>query len=518
MVFIENIYIVLSVAILFTYIIPLIYTWLNMDFFTYVNAWDEETYLTYQGAIGSLKSPGYTLGAALTLLFQYLGLSGSVQNLLFDLILIPLMVFFLYKIFIYGKVPKGYAFVLAVVTLFASVLFNYANPLLSTAYPIRDVHFLMFGHENYASVLRTPNPELSYVIVLAALHFFLKTSKMIFLFLPLLFLYFYVAVPYEYFLSIYLVLRYIYKEYTWKNIIYASVIAFIILGLGMLMMDYLFIKGSHIEQLNDYYVRTRSFFMPLDALFSFLFIIGQYMVYRKEHTLLQKRLLQIQVLLFLSFVFIGNTQLISGYILSYKNYYDYSFSLLIGFALSIFIYSLLQSKIKGFVLHVVITSIVLTILLLNLASHRFHFSKMQYQIYMGGSVDNTTLAHILRDPQHALVDYLDYRAKIAYGKALTIAPPFSYHYIFSFIDKQCVFNPVLHNNAIYYLSKTSPNRYRDFRSMYETYMKSLRQSSMLPYGVMDYCKKSIYTNTNFFSVDVNRSMVWSYFPDYDKKK
>ena len=94
MVFIETIYIVLSVAILFTYIIPLIYTWLNMDFFTYVNAWDEETYLTYQGAIGSLKSPGYTLGAALTLLFQYLGLSGSVQNLLFDLILIPLMVFF----------------------------------------------------------------------------------------------------------------------------------------------------------------------------------------------------------------------------------------------------------------------------------------------------------------------------------------------------------------------------------------------------------------------------------------
>lgn len=507
--------IVLLILTVLSYIIPLLYAYFNSDFLLYVNAWDEETYLTYQGAIGTLKIPGYFLFAYITLFFQNIGISGSVENVIFDLFLIPLMIFMLYRIFVNYTDKQFYAFLFAVIVLFSSVLFNYANPLLSNLYPLRDLRFFMFGYENYASLLRTPNPQVSYFLLTVTLYFFQKTKKKILLFLPLPFIYFYVAVPYFYFLFIYVFITFFKKKITIKNLVISSLIAYSIIALGLILMDKLFLENSEIAMNSFVYLKTRQFFFPLNAVVTLVFLLVQYFFYRQQKNEYLLTLVYLQVYLFISFVFMGNFQLISGYLLSYKNYYDYSFSIMIGLSISLFIYSFIQSNIGSKIVNGIIFIFTLAILYCNLTSQGFYFSTMQYKIFTGGSTSQEELQQILSNPTYAIVDDLDYRAKIPYGKAHTIAPPFAYQYIYSFINTQCSYNKTLHNNAIQYINQTQPVKHKIYQKAYMDYMHSMKNSERIQFHNKGYCHKSLYLNSDYFLVDVNTTSIWSFFPRYD---
>ena len=80
--------------ILFT---PWIIAIINSNHLMYVNAWDEETYLTYQAGWGLLTRAGYTVDGLIIILFQELGLSGAETNLFFDLIVTPVTIVVLAK-------------------------------------------------------------------------------------------------------------------------------------------------------------------------------------------------------------------------------------------------------------------------------------------------------------------------------------------------------------------------------------------------------------------------------------
>ena len=67
-----------------SYAFPMIYAYFESVNFIYVNAWDEETYLSYQGALGALSVPGYWASGAIVYTLQHLGLSGGEVNILFD--------------------------------------------------------------------------------------------------------------------------------------------------------------------------------------------------------------------------------------------------------------------------------------------------------------------------------------------------------------------------------------------------------------------------------------------------
>src|SRR5512140_2665146 len=74
------------VAIIFgTFVVPWFIALASSPILTYSNAWDEETYLSYQGALAARNSPGY-LPLHLVVLLHRLGVSGSVQNCLLDLV------------------------------------------------------------------------------------------------------------------------------------------------------------------------------------------------------------------------------------------------------------------------------------------------------------------------------------------------------------------------------------------------------------------------------------------------
>ncbi|WP_037007265.1 hypothetical protein, partial [Pseudomonas asplenii] len=73
-----------------SYATPMLYAYFESINFIYVNAWDEETYLSYQGALGAMKIPGYWTSGATVYLLQNFGLSGGDINVLFDCLITPL--------------------------------------------------------------------------------------------------------------------------------------------------------------------------------------------------------------------------------------------------------------------------------------------------------------------------------------------------------------------------------------------------------------------------------------------
>jgi len=510
---IETIITFILVLFFASYIIPMLYAYISSDLFIYVNAWDEETYMTYQGALGTLKEPGYFPASFITLFFQRIGISGSMQNLIFDLVLIPIMTLLLYKVLLKFKIDHFYAFVFTVIILFSSVLFNYSNPWLVEIFPIRDIRFLMFGYESYATVLRSPNPQLSYLLVVLAIYIFQKNHKNFILFLPFPFLYFYVAVPYFYFLIIYLYIKKFNKEMNFSNIFKSSLFAYIFISLGLILMDKLFLQNSIIPTLSkEYYFRTHEIFIPLVSILSFLFVVFQYSIYLKRKKNILLILIYLQTCLFLAVFLIANLQLISGYILSYKNYYDYSFSILAGISISIFIYSLTQAFTNRYFLYFSILIFILPMLYMNFASQGFNFSKMQYKIYMGGTIPKSELNKIREDTTHALIDSLNFRSKVAYGIPMIVLPPFSYQYNFPFINKQCVYNQILYENAIKYIYENHPKSLNYFKNMYIGYTNSINKFNYAYSNKIPYCNQPLYSNPNFFLISVNTQKIWHYFP------
>jgi len=510
---IEIIILFMLVLIFFSYMIPMLYAYLSSNLFIYVNAWDEETYLTYQAALGLSTRPSHFTASLFTLFFQKIGISGSIQNLVFDFILIPIITILLYKILLKFKINHFYAFVFSIIILFSSVLFNYSNPWLVEIFPIRNIQFMMFGYESYASILRTPNPQLSYLLVSIAIYIFQKKHKDIILFLPLPFLYFYVAIPYFYFLIIYLYLKFFNKNINFINTLKSSLLAYIVIALGMILMNKFILQNTIIvARSKEFYFETHEIFIPLVSIVSIIFSIIQFIIYIKKEKYFLLKLLYLQIYLLLGIFFIANLQLICGYLLAYKNYYDYSFSILIGISISIFIYSLSQSYKHRKIVYFSILIFILPMIYMNFTSQGFNFSKMQYKIYMGGNISKNTLNQIIKNPTHALIDSLDFRSKVAYGIPKIVIPPFSYQYNYPFIEKQCVYNKILYNNAISNIMEKHPKYLKYFEDSYTEYTNNIHKFKYIYLNKTIYCNHPLYMNHDFFLTRVNNQKIWHYFP------
>jgi len=197
------------------YLTPIFYSYFSTDYFLYENSWDEPTYLSFQGALGALKFPGYFASSWIVTLLHEIGVSGVYQNLLFD-IFIPASVFLLLisSLKLLGlstSVSRAYA----LMVVFGSVLFNLANPFLMLIAQ-QDLGFLVssqqhFGFwisamEPYPSFLRTPNPQFSYFLLTGCLYLFLRLKRRFLLLLPIPFLYWSVAISYTFFTLIFFIL------------------------------------------------------------------------------------------------------------------------------------------------------------------------------------------------------------------------------------------------------------------------------------------------------------------------
>ncbi len=261
--------------IIFSYLFPLWYSFFISEIFIFVNAWDEETYLTYQGAIGALTSPGYHISSMLTLFFQELNISGSVQNLISDTIIVSLTLYFVYKIFVLYNFRKVDSLAFSSLILFSSVLFNHANPIIKSIF-LREINIFMVGYEGYLSILRTPEPQLSYLLLSIFLFLFFKTKKTIFLIIPLFITYFYVAIVYLYCLIIYFFISKL--KFNFKTILFANLFAYFVISIGLIIMDKFFLQKSEIINYSAY-VSNHDIIFPIILFINILYSCFIYMIF-----------------------------------------------------------------------------------------------------------------------------------------------------------------------------------------------------------------------------------------------
>ena len=153
---------ILSIILLYT--IPWVVAYYHSEYLMYVNAWDEETYLTYQAGYGLLEVLGYKIDGAVIILFQEIGLSGAQINIIFDLIITPLTLLMFALAIKKYNIPFLLSLILSTILLFSSVLFNESNPLVVYLNSATN-DFIFAGKEVYQSALRTPQPQLSLFIL-----------------------------------------------------------------------------------------------------------------------------------------------------------------------------------------------------------------------------------------------------------------------------------------------------------------------------------------------------------------
>ncbi len=297
-------------TILFT---PWIIAVINSNQLMYVNAWDEETYLTYQAGWGLLNRVGYTLDGVIIILFQELGLSGAETNLIFYLIVTPMtaltMAITISRLGISTKHPLALAFLI----LFSSTLFNQANPLISYA----DKYFeeiVFSGKEGYSSALRTPQPQLSLLIVSVALFFYSKYKQKWFLFAPIPFLYPFFGIVYLITVVTFLSVKF--KVYNALKLKWLLIVIFTItfvVGLFLYLIDISGILNSFKIASPGHFDYSRAPRLPtLLILISPIIFFAYVINFKRPHSVT----LDLIGAICICILCIANLQLISGYSIS----------------------------------------------------------------------------------------------------------------------------------------------------------------------------------------------------------
>jgi hypothetical protein len=166
----------------------------------YSNAFDEPTYLSYDGA-RTTASPTHRAESLVVSLHQ-LGLSGGFINLLFDIVCPAIAVVFLRCL----AVEVGFSMLEASVYPFAviaiPVLFGYTNPYYATLYNAnyhsQGLSWITLPQAYYPPFLRTPEPQLSLCVLAIATWIGVRRRSYV---LPLAvspFVYPFVGIPYAF--------------------------------------------------------------------------------------------------------------------------------------------------------------------------------------------------------------------------------------------------------------------------------------------------------------------------------
>jgi hypothetical protein len=328
-----------SASVFLTYLIPQWYSFFASKAFVFTNGWDEEFYLSWQGVL-PLKGTVGTYSLYLSWLMHMMGISGSVQNLLLDTLLPPLTALLVYLSLRRCNLPVVMATGYAVLICFGSVLFNANNPLISAqlGQTRTATVWFMSAWEVYPTILRTPNPEISFFLIAAAVYAYSRFGKWWILLLPFPLLYFFTATAYGFVL----VASFTYVQVRlrlhagWRAaVIYAGLLAFVAAGLGLLALSFvmgLYQPDNSIRNTAYLFSETRMVQFPVGTIVLVaLFALGI------PAGLLRLERRWIAPLLILGMASIGavNLHLFTGFMMSQKNYYDYGLSVIFPIVLVI---------------------------------------------------------------------------------------------------------------------------------------------------------------------------------------
>lgn len=483
-------------SVLAAYLLPEWGALFSSNHYAYVNGWDEETYLSWQGVLGAMMEPGgYSVLSANWLLHEF-GMAPSYQNLLYDSTLPPATLFLIWKTFRLRGADREAALGYALLICFSSVFFNYANPLIPKILgPYDGSALLMAGWELYPSILRTPNPQVSYFLLSLAVFLYFRFRSKWWLLAPVPLLYFYVAVPYL--IVVVTITFYNILSPRCHNRFSCGAISvsasFVLAGIAMsALAGFLgYYDPSHPHRLNSFvFSETRTPQFPLGLII--LLLLALISLLFKWLKPVSESFLPV-ALMFGAAIATVNMHLVSGFMLSQKNYYDYGLSITFGLALAFLIDAYRSDRIRILLLR----GLVLLMALMVLASQRPFFRASTIN---GHALDQLPDA-VWADPLHAIIPNLATSSFVAYVAPKTLAPPFSYHYYFYFIEKQCSKNEQFLENALAFAKQNLPSDLPDIVSL-ESTEKKIREGRLLsinvPFRNKHYCADSRYSVDKFF--------------------
>jgi hypothetical protein len=487
-----------SLAVFLTYLIPEWRAFFSSDVFVFANGWDEEFYLSLQGILDVRNTPGY-FPLYLNLALHHLDLSGAVQNLVFDTVLPPATAWLAFLTLQLRKVDPVRAIAYATLICFGSVLFNANNPLISRMLgeTRNNSIWIMSGWEVYASILRTPNPEIPFFLVACAVYAFVRFNKWWILLLPLPLLYYHCAVPYAFLLLLsfsYHQLRSGYSANSVAALLVASVVTLIVMGSGLTTLSYLMglYQPDHPWRQDPYiFSATRHPQLPVGLIvMGALFLLGVYFKFLQ----IESRTIVLIVILAIASLGSINLHVATGFMLSQKNYYDYGLSIFFALLVVIAIESIRTDVARSTVL----AGTLVAIALFSYRSQQIWFRNgMLLGQEMAPGIERLRL-----DPLHAIIPKIELSAHVAFSTPLLLSPPFSYLYYYAGMIDQCTLLPALVTDAFIFATEHLPADSKELtelsKSAASIELARKRFQRATPKPDLSYCRDADLENKDFY--------------------
>lgn len=309
---------ILSIPVLLPSLFP-IYQWIKTGgYFFYQNAYDEYSYLSYEGALfkrGLVRPSEYLI----CWLHEW-GLSSGYINFMFDLILAGAIALLLKEIFRrLGHDAKDAVFftlMLFSLPVLFGVSIGFYSKIFYWTLESNWIYWLALPESYSPPFYRTPDPQFSFLLICGAVLTFLRTRKFLFLYLAVPFLYIFIKVPYL-FIVLSVHLWSLNKKYGWLNSRYAHAIlaflSYVVLSVAVGLYYQFKIKGTLDA---EFLTETR---LPMVS-GTFVVCLGIWWLLRKSFADEKRRILG---LISFSPLMAVNTQVISGFIAMPKNYEQY---------------------------------------------------------------------------------------------------------------------------------------------------------------------------------------------------
>jgi len=226
-------YILIASVVLLLNIYPFYQLASTQGYLFYTNAYDESSYLQYDFSKAT-QSHARVVQYLVTLGHEW-GLSGGRLNLIFDLVAIPIFMFFTSRCFYYAgfdrKTSNLYSFVLTVLPL----AFCRSNPLIHNFFVwTRETGYMQWvtsPDSTFLSLMRTPEPQFSLAILSMVVYWSLRKNSFWYLYPVLPFLYPFVGVPAA-FIVVALHLRHLFPKVT-RWIVLAPILSYVLIGLSV---------------------------------------------------------------------------------------------------------------------------------------------------------------------------------------------------------------------------------------------------------------------------------------------
>jgi hypothetical protein len=313
-------YILIASVVLVLNIYPFYQLASTQGYLFYTNAYDETSYLQYDVAKAA-QSPARVVQYVVTLGHE-LGLSGGWLNLIFDLLALPIFMFFASRCFYCAgfnrKTSNLYSFVLTILPL----AFCRSNPLIHDFFVwTRESGFLQWVTSPTAiflPLMRTPEPQFSLAILSMVVFLSLKKNSFWYLYPVLPFLYPFVGVPVT-FIVVALHVRHLFPKAT-RWIFMAPIVSYFLIGsVVWFYVNYLTSKWAL-----GYLVETR---LPLISLTSLETLVVALWGYRRCDSKFQPLLVAVAA----APLAVANLQIISGWLGAPHGYEQYFGILCISF-------------------------------------------------------------------------------------------------------------------------------------------------------------------------------------------